>query len=736
MTRLILSSPLRSVLLFGLTFFPLAAICVRVTHAQHWSYQPIGHPTPPHISDLLWVRNPIDNFVLGRLEVEGISPSPRAIRATLIRRLSLDLLGLLPSPAEVNAFVSDTRPDAYERLVDRFLASSHYGERWGRHWLDLAHYADSNGYNRDDPRDIWLYRDWVIQALNRDLPFDQFVIEQVAGDLLLSPTLQQIVATGFYRNTLINLEGGVDFEQYRAEAVVDRVMTTGAAFLGLTLGCARCHDHKYDELTQREFFELYAFFDSIDELSGENKRKHRPLDPLLEVASPEVFAQRDSIRSQLKLLENELTQYGKSLLAKQWDWEKNLAAVQRDRLQPEIQEILDVLRDNRDEKQTKVLADAYKQIDPGYATRQESIKTLRASMPKLSTTMVMRDLSQPRETYVHVGGDFLRKGDLVAPGTPAILPPLAPTENPNRLDLARWLVDPRNPLTPRVTVNRFWQRHFGRGLVDTENDFGIQGSPPSHPQLLDWLATEFIAKGWSLKAIHRLIVNSATYRQSSRHRDDLSAVDPHNRLLARQSRLRLEAEVIRDAALSASGLFAPRIGGPSVFPPQPTGAGRVTQINRNWAADSGPNRYRRGMYTYFWRASPHPNLMVFDSPDATTVCSRRNRSNTPLQALTLLNDEAFYEFSQGTAVRIFREAVPLEPDRITYAFQLCMARTPKPHEHAQLAQFLAGQLEQVPTQPDAIVPPGLPPGTDASQLAAWTAVARVLLNLDEFITRE
>ena len=710
---------------------------------QHWAFQPIQRPTPPQVMQQSWVRNPIDTFVLAKLELEseGISPSLEADRATLIRRLGLDLLGLLPTPAEVNAFVSDTHPDAYGRLVERLLASPHYGERWGRHWLDVVHYADSNGYNQDDPRKIWMYRDWVIQALNQDLPFDQFVIEQVAGDLLPSRTEQQIVATGFYRNTLINLEGGIDFEQYRTEAVVDRVNTTGAAFLGLTLGCARCHDHKYDPISQREFYEFYAFFNSIDELSGEwgEEGRKRPHEPLLEFGTPEEFARREAIRAQLKLLENELAEYEESLLAKQPQWEKNLSAAEGEKLKPEVQGILGIPPAERNTTQKEVLAKAFLRTDPGYVGRETGIEALRAAEPKLKSTMVMRELPKPRETYMHIGGDFLRKGIKLNPGTPAILPALPSTQNPNRLDLARWLVDPLNPLTPRVTVNRVWQRYFGKGLVKTENDFGTQASPPSHPQLLDWLASEFIAQGWSLKAIHRLILNSATYRQSSRHRDDLLAIDPHNRLLARQSRLRLESEIIRDAALSASGLFAPKIGGPSVFPPQPEGVSRLTQNKRDWIVSTGADRYRRGMYTFFWRSSPHPGLMVFDSPDSTTACTRRSRSNTPVQALTLLNDEAFYEFAQGLARRVLREAPPTDRERISYAFQLCLARKFKPHEHARLAEFLAVQLEDFRTHPDQahpIVPRDLPPGTDVYQLAAWTTVSRVLLNLDEFITRE
>ncbi len=700
----------------------------------HWAFQPIKRDPLPQVKDAGWIRNAIDTFILERLERENLNPSPEADKLTLIRRLTLDLLGLLPTPAEVDAFLSDAGPDAYERLVDRLLKSPHYGERWGRHWLDLARYADSNGYNIDDPREIWMYRDWVINALNRDLPFDQFVIEQIAGDLLPNPSKEQVVATGFHRNTLINMEGGIDFEQYRAEAVVDRVDTTGATFLGLTLGCARCHDHKYDPISQREFYQLYAFFNSIDELSGEKGEEGRKTahEPLLEFGTPQAYARRDAIRAQIAVLETELADY-------EIQWEKSLKADARTKLSREVQEVLAVPREQRNEFQRDGLKKALKEFEPGYQERQAGIEALKQLGPKIPSSMVMRELPRPRETYIHLGGDFLRKGGLVSPGVPAVLSQLPPAENMNRLDLARWLADPKNPLTARVTVNRVWQRYFGRGLVETDNDFGTQGSPPSHPELLDWLASDFMFRGWSQKAMHRLIVTSATYRQSSRYRPELATIDPNNRLLARQNRLRLEAEAIRDVALAASGLLNTKIGGPSVFPPQPEGASKLGQMQRDWIASAGPERYRRGMYTFFWRASPHPGLMVFDAPDSTTACTRRIRSNTPLQALTLLNDQAFYEFAQSMASRVIQEAPSKDSDRLVYAFKLCLARPPKPNEQGLLEKYLTGQLQDFRAKPEdatSVVGRDLPPGSDVTQPAVWTAVSRVLLNLDEFVTRE
>ena len=713
---------------------------------QHWSFHPVRRPTAPRVRRQAWVRNPIDAFVLAKLESEGISPAPEADRATLIRRLSLDLLGLPPTPTEVDAFLSDTRPDGYRRLVDRLLESPHYGERWGRHWLDLARYADSNGYNHDGPREIWMYRDWVINALNRDLPFDQFVIEQIAGDLLPSATKQQIVATGFHRNTLINLEGGIDFDQYRVEAVVDRVETTGAVFLGLTLGCARCHDHKYDPVSQQEFYRFYAFFNNIDELGAEYQLgvggkvgRARAHEPILEFGTAEQLARREAIRTQIAVLERELEEYEKPLLARLAECCETLTDEERSKLKPEVLEILEIPPEERSHFQKEAVKDAFREMDPGYTERQAGIEALREVEPKVPSTLVMRELPKPRQAYVHLGGDFLRKGIDVQPGVPAILPPLANGESANRLDLARWLVDTKNPLTPRVTVNRIWQRYFGTGLVETQNDFGTQGSPRSHPDLLDWLASEFVAQGWSLKAMHSLIVDSATYRQSSAYRPELAEIDPTNRLLGRQARLRLEAEIVRDTALAASGLFAPKIGGPSVFPPQPDGVGRLTQVDRHWVAETGADRFRRGMYTYFWRASPHPGLMIFDASDSTKTCTRRNRSNTPLQALTLLNDHAFHEFAQGLARRVLREAPDSGSEQVNYAFRVCLGRQPRPAERARLEQFLAVQLDDFLTHPERahhVLGQDAPEGADIPQLAAWLAVSRVLLNLDEFVTRE
>jgi mono/diheme cytochrome c family protein len=716
--------------------------------AEHWSFRPIGRPEPPAVKNAAWVRNPIDAFILARLEKEGIQPSPEADRVTLIRRLSLDLLGLPPTPQEVDDFVNDQRPDAYERLVDQLLASPHYGERWGRHWLDQARYADSNGYSIDAARQIWPYRDWVINAFNRDLPFDQFTIEQLAGDLLPNATLEQRIATGFHRNTQINQEGGIDVEQFRIESVVDRVNTTGAVWLGLTIGCCQCHDHKFDPIRQKEYYQFFAFFNSVDE-------------PVLELGTPEQLKQRRELQGRIAALEKRLKTLDTVTPEELAKWEGSLSPEAKAQLPAEVQKILAIAPNGRTPRQEQALITAYRNIDQvrhvvagladpitllaqthALTARQalvQQIADLKKQLPVVASSLVVQERATPRVTHVHLGGDFLRKGPVVTPGVPAVLPPLPPKERYNRLDLARWLVGPDNPLTARVAVNRFWQVYFGLGLVETDNDFGKQGTPPTHPELLDWLARQFIEQGWSMKKVHRLIVTSATYRQSSRARPELAGVDARNRLLARQNRLRLEAEVVRDVALASSGLLNPAIGGPSVFPPQPQGVYSFTQVPKDWRPSVGPDRYRRGMYTFFWRSAPHPALTVFDAPDANTACTRRNRSNTPLQALTLLNDQGFIEFAQALAARGLREAGPGDAARVDHAFRLCLARPPQPRERDVLLRLLVKERAAYRERPDeakALLAAEPPRGVDPAEFAAWMSVARVLLNLDEFITRE
>jgi hypothetical protein len=721
---------------------------------DHWAFQAPKRQDPPRVADTTWVKNEIDRFVLARLEREGVRPSPEADRYTLLRRVSLDLTGLPPSPSEIEAFVNDRSPGAYEKVVDRLLASPHHAERWARHWLDVARYSDSDGYTIDDPRPMWKYRDWVIASLHRDQPFDQFVVEQIAGDMIPGAAVEQIVATAFHRNTASNYEGGIDFEQYRNEAVADRVAVTGGAFLGLTLGCARCHDHKYDPLTQREFYQIFAYFNNTDEITTEAERYDFNR-PILKVPTPQEELDHRAWKSEFSAVNRELALKVRELAAKP-------AAA-------------DDPPKHRDPELTRLLA---------------KYRGARRREPPMTSVLVMRELPEPRPAYIHLGGEFTRPGASVSPATPAVLAPAL--RGGTRLDFAKWLVDPRNPLTARVTVNRMWQAYFGKGLVETESDFGLMGARPTHPELLDWLATEFIARGWSQKAMHRLIVTSAAYRQSSRQRPELDERDPYNNLLARQSRLRVEAEIARDCGLAASGLLNPAIGGPSVYPPIPMGALAVTQVRKLWPTSFGPNRYRRGLYTFSYRSNLHPGLGMFDAPDGTQSCTRRVRSNSPLQALTLLNDTAFVEFARALGERLAGDAAA-DRARIERGFLLAVGRKPRDDEYDRIMRFVALQRDLYRSDPAAARAllggdgdiraiqeaeegaKGRPGGPQSAggriageralaeaqaelkvgrakaaeraalvaaldpvtlgERAAWTAVARVLLNLDDFVTR-
>jgi mono/diheme cytochrome c family protein len=668
--------------------WPEEAATEKATQPSHWSLRAVRRPPAPRVSTPGWVVNPVDAFVLVRLEKAGLRPSPPADRVTLLRRVTLDLIGLPPTVPEVDAFLADRKPGAYERVVDRLLASPRYGERWAQPWLDLARYADSNGYTIDGPRQMWMYRDWVINALNADLPFDRFTVEQLAGDMLPHPTRDHQIATGFHRNTLFNEEGGTDPEQFRVEAVVDRVNTTGTVWLGLTVGCAQCHTHKYDPITQREYYQFLALFNGADE-------------PTLDFPTPEQAAQRKELAPRLEAARAAL---------KAWDAAHPAEMAAANAKNPERAALAAQVTEL--EKESRTLEGA------------------------VSRALVMRERDTVRPTFVHLRGDFLRHGAPVQPGVPSVLPPLrALGKQPNRLDLARWLVAPGHPLTARVTVNRFWQQLFPHGLVETENDFGTQGPPPTHPELLDWLASSFAAPrsgpgsrncGWSVKRLLRLLVTSNTYRQSSQERADARAKDPLNRLLARQGRLRLSGEAIRDSALAASGLLSGKIGGPSVFPPQPAGTDLFTQVKKNWTPSTGEDRYRRGLYTWHWRSSPYPLFAALDAPDRNVACTRRARSNTPLQSLMLANDETFLEAATALAEQVLTEAPPNPAARLRLAFRRCLARQPAPAELQRLREYYTAQLET------------LAGGTAEMQAEkqALAAVARVLINLDEFITRE
>jgi len=622
-------------------------------YQRHWAFSPITNPKINNKEHL------IDHFVSKRLKNERMALSERADPYTLIRRLFLDLTGLLPSPDEVSTFVNDPSERAYENLIDSLLKSPHYGERWGRHWLDQARYADSHGYTSDSERQMWPYRDWVIDALNKDMRFDQFTIEQIAGDLLPDATKNQIAATAFHRNTLISQEGGSDPEQFRVEATMDRVNTTGAVWLGLSIGCAQCHDHKFDPISQREYYEMYAFFNSAEDRNNTG--------PTIPVVEGELI--KDSEKN-----------------------EKNKANL-----------------------------------------------------------MVMRDRKDPRETFLLTRGDFTTPDKKTGQLNPGFISAINPTneketQKRSRLDLAKWLVDPKNPLTSRVTVNRTWMRYFGKGIVETEEDFGTRGSLPSHPDLLESLSSYFINSGWSMKKLHKLIVTSKTYTQSSKVSPESLKADPGNYLLSRQSRIRLDAEIIRDAALSASGLLSKKIGGPGIRPPQPSGIYAFTQNKKNWNTTTGPDRYRRGMYIVFFRSAPYPLFGTFDVPDFQTTCTRRLRSNTPLQALNISNDPAFMEFAQGLALRTIRsipgEANKTLEERIKLAFKLALNRDPNDREFKTLKNYAIEFAKDISTKDDgedakslineAIIESAIP----LNQGAALVAVSRAILNTDNFITRE
>ncbi len=895
------------------------------TPKKHWAYVKPVRPPLPQVKNSAWVQNSIDRFVLERLEREGLDPSPEASRETLVRRLTLDLIGLPPTPDEVDAFVEDRRPLAYERLVDRLLSSPRYGERWARPWLDLARYADTNGYIHDRRRNMWLYRDWVIKAINSDMPFDQFTIEQVAGDLLTDATPEQKIATGFHRNTMINTEGGTDPEEYRVAAILDRVETTGTVWLGSTIACAQCHDHKYDPITQEEYFRIFAFFNSTME-ENNPKTKIRPHSASITLPPADYLSTyRSDIEREIVDLKAALKRSTPELEAAQKEWEAKTAAdlvswsfldpatyfslggaeltrredgsllasgpkpgretyvvvaetevegitavrletltdpslphggssrdsegdflltgfevraepmtapgssspvvfsgaaaeidpitfgirraldgdpitgwsnsgtshknrverqaifmpespwgfpggtrftirlrhegekpgktigrfrfsVTRDqdparnvKLPTRAERVLAVPVNQRTEIQRRVLNEYYRGFAPILAPQKQRLSELLAFWKQLTTpnSLVMKELDKPRTSHVFVKGGFLNPGKEVQPGVPSVLHPLPENETPpNRLTLARWLVSPENPLVGRVTMNRLWADHFGRPLVKTPENLGTQGERPTHPVLLDWLATEFVEQKWSMKAMHRLMVTSATYRQDSRMGDSLREKDLTNELYARGPRFRMDAEMIRDSALSAAGLLSLRPYGPSVFPPQPAGLWDNLYVADTWITGRGDDRYRRGLYTFLKRIRPYPFYANFDAPSRETTCVARSRSNTPLQALNLMNDRTFMEAARGLAGRMVSETSPAVADRIAHGFRLCLGRRPSQEELRELTALYQDQLKNLPgSGSDAARSRPSSRGPDSKDFMAWTSVAQVLLNLDETISR-
>ncbi len=648
-------------------------------YKPHWAFVAPHRPSLPHVQQTQWVRNAIDTFILARLEQEGLQPSPPVDRYTLLRRVSLDLIGLPPTPQEVDAFIQDTSPNAYEKVVDRLLASPRYGEKWARMWMDMARYADSAGYGSDPLRpNLWPFRDWVISAFNRNLPYDQFTIEQIAGDLLPNPTPEQKIATAFHRNTMTNTEGGTDPEEFRVAAVKDRTITTAQVWMGVTLGCAQCHSHKYDPISQKEFYKFFAYF---NQTADANRGDEQPTMPLpTEEQSRKIAA----LKSEIAALQTNGT------------------------IPPDRKAALEAKQ-----------------------------KELDAIQPVALPIMQELPPDKHRKSYVLRLSNFLQPGEEVQAGTPAAFNPLPPGAPQNRLGVALWLVSRQNPLTARVAVNRFWAQLFGTGIVETEEDFGTQGALPTHPELLDWLAVEFMDHKWDIKALLKEIVMSATYRQSARMTPLLLAKDPRDWLLARFPRRRLDAEMVRDQALVLSGLLSSKIGGPSVFPPQPAGLWQAAfNGERTYPTSTGENRYRRGLYTFWRRTVPYPSMATFDAPSREVCTVRRIPTNTPLQALVTLNDPAYVEMAQALGRRIVREGGASDDARVRFALRLVTAHPPQPAQISPLVNLYEAELTYYRThaadaQKLATDPLGpLPQGMDVAEQAAWTVVANVLLNLD------
>lgn len=903
--------------------------------STHWAFVAPTRPDVPEVKQADRVRNPIDAFVLRRLEAEQLAPSPRADRATLLRRLSLDLIGLPPTIEEMDTFLADVSPDAYERQVQRLLDSPHYGERWGRIWLDAARYADSDGFEKDKPREVWFYRDWVINALNRDLPYDQFIIEQIAGDLLPGATQDQIVATGFLRNSMLNEEGGIDPEEFRMQAMFDRMDTVGKAILGFTVQCAQCHTHKYDPLSHREYYQMFAFLNNSHEAqptvytpdqqtkrdeivwqiakveqqlrkdnpdwakqmaaweatvrddqpewtvlpienagSGTQRYLRQPDNSLLAQGyAPTRFDAPFSVTTDLPELRsfrlevlnhpnlpaggpgrgfdgqfalteftvkaesvtdpkqsvtakivqatadfgNERTELGKPFVddagkssgftgpieyaidgKKQTAWgidagpgrrnqprkavfvaDKNIAfpggtkltftlgqhqggsnsdnnetlnlgrfrisagagEAVADPLPTAVRQILEIPIEQRTAEQIKTVFSYWRTTVPEWQEANDLIEAIWQTHPEGTTQFVLQERTDPRPTSVLARGDFLKPIEQVSADLPTFLHDV-PAKT-NRLDFAKWMVDRRSPTAARSIVNRIWQAYFGIGIVDTPEDFGSQGALPSHPELLDWLSVELMEHGWSLKHLHRLIVTSSTYQQSSAIRtDDLRQLeDPDNRLLSRGARFRVDAELVRDIFLSASGLLNEKIGGRSVYPPAPEFLFQrpASYGPKDWKYETDEEKYRRAIYTFRFRSVPYPALQAFDAPSGEFSTVRRPRSNTPLQALTTLNESLFVECAQALARRVLAEGGDDDEDRLDFAFRCCVARRPTDDEKKVLLDVLNHQLKRFDSgeaNPLEILGEQASKTANPSQLAAWTIVSRILLNLDETITRE
>ncbi len=721
--------------------------------SQHWAYQPLESAEVPMSSEAVrWAQSPIDLFIYKKLRAKHLQPANEARPEKLLRRVFLDLTGLPPTHDELESFLNDPSPEAYERVVDRLLSSAAFGERWASPWLDLARYADSNGYQRDGHRVIWPFRDWVIDSINRDQGFDDFTSYQLAGDLLPSADEDQLIATGFHRCTTVNLEAGVDREEDRVLQVIDRVNTTGITWLGTTLECAQCHDHKYDPFTQKEYYQLFAFFNNTEiETRAKGGAAREFAGPFFELMPTENESNKlSALRAQLQKNKNALQAQLKKIQSQAepelQDLFKKLKG--KKKVDKATQAAFQIEKKKRKPQHHKKIENFFKSHHPD---SKKLIKEQNALEKKIAQalppkTLVMREMEKKRKTQIFIRGDFLQTGETVEAQVPQALHAFPPETQLDRRGLAEWINSPKNPITPRVVVNRWWKEIFGRGIVTSPEDFGTQASPPSHPQLLDWLANEFLNSGRSRKHLLRLIVTSATYKQSSVFDAESKAQDPENVWLSRGPRYRLPAEILRDNALAISGLISLKQGGPPTKPVQPPDIWRVIgNVDNTYRISSGEDLYRRGIYVVWRRSSPYPSFVNFDAPDRSSCAVSRPRTNTPLQALTLMNDSAFVEMAREFAARILlNDSLQTQEERIHWAFRTAASRRPNAHEFKILNEILnreltlrksriqeANEALQMLRSKDlqALIRP---------KLTTWFAychLASLLLNLDETISK-
>ena len=681
-------------------------------YTDHWSFVKPEKPELPEVDDQGWSSNAIDSFVYEGLAKRGLEPNPPADRHRLIRRVYLDMIGLPPTPEQVDAFVNDKSPDAYEKVVDELLASPHFGEHWARQWLDKARYADSQGFEKDRPRTMYRYRDWVIKAYNDDMPFDLFTRDQIAGDLVPNPTLDQLIATGFHRNTMTNTEGGTDDEEFRAAAVIDRVNTTMEVWMGITMGCVQCHTHKYDPILHEEYYGIFAFFNQTEDADRYNDA------PFIKAPTPEQQRQIAELEKQVAQAKKVVVDAGQK------------PYVEKPRKQGE-----EAVKQDPPTAEQKKLLDAQKRLN-NFSNR-------------VPNALVMKDMpkDRQRETYIFSGGSFLapmKDVGIIPPHTPQAFHPYPENAPRNRLGLAMWLTHPDNPLTARVQVNRIWEQLWGIGLVETTEDFGFQGSYPSNKQLLDYLAVSYQQDmKWSTKSLIRMIVMSTAYRQSALATAKRREIDPYNRLMSRGPRFRLSAEAIRDQALAVGGILdTERIGGPSVTPYMPKGMLPQAFDGYVQRESKGADLYRRGVYTFWRRTAHYPSFAAFDAPARDICTAKRSRTNTPLAAFVTLNDPVYVEAAQALARRMILES-PSDKieDRLVHGVNLAVARDPSAFELEVLRGVYDDSLRKYKADPEAAIlmatkPRGpLPEGVDASEAAAMTVVGNVLLNLDEVINK-